>query len=136
MNKKMEMILEFFGDAHTPVAVSTVSKDMPKVRFMSFKMLEGDKLYFMTAKSKNTYKELVENNNIEICSLPSEKKEWVRANGKVEFVRDIELNKKAFEILPLLEKAYQNPENEEIALFYIDEIKATKYSMGAPAEEL
>ncbi len=136
MSKTIEQIMQFFGDENTPVAVSTVSGDEPKVRFMSFKMLEGDKIYFITGKSKNTYKELDKNANIEMCSLPSKDKEWVRVNGKVKFVRDVELNKKAFEILPMLKMAYGDPENEEIALFYIEDLQATKYGMGTKPEVL
>lgn len=136
MDKKLSEIMNFFGNAETPVAVATVKGNKPKVRFMSFKMLVDDKLYFMTGKSKEVYKELDLNKHIEICSLPSPEREWIRLNGEVVFVRDIKLNKKAFEILPLLEKAYQNPESEEIALFYIDKISATKYSLGKKPELL
>ncbi len=136
MNKTIEQIMQFFGDENTPVAVSTVSGTEPKVRFMSFKMVEDDKIYFITGKSKNTYKELDANANIEMCSLPNKDKEWVRVNGKVKFVKDVALNKKAFDILPMLKMAYGDPASEEIALFYIEDLKATKYGMGTKPEVL
>lgn len=136
MKKTIEQVMEYLGDENTLMAVSTVSENMPKVRFMSFKMVEDDKIYLITGKSKNIFKELEKNNNIEICSLPNSQNQWVRINGNVKFVRDLDLSKKAFKILPMLEMAYKTPENGDIALFYIENLKAIKYGMGMKPEEL
>ncbi len=136
MEKSIEKIMELLGDANTPVAVATVSENEPKVRFLSFKMVENGKIYFLTGKSKSVYKELEKNNNIEICSMPNPDRQWVRLKGQAKFVRDIALNQKAFEILPILEKAYQTPENEDIALFYMENLSAMKFSIGSKPEVL
>lgn len=132
----MNTVMDFFGGVNTPVAIATTDAGNPKVRFFSFKMYENGKLYFLTSKQKNVYKELAQNPAIEICSMPNEQSEWVRVNGKVSFVDDLELKKKAFSMLPLLEKAYQTPENPEVIMFYIESPENTKYSMAGGAERI
>lgn len=132
----MSEVMKFLGDAMTPVAVSTVDGDRPRVRFFSFKMVENGNLYFITSKNKDVFKQLEKNNNIELCSMPSQEKSWVRIEGKVEFVYDVELNKKAFEILPMLKMAYKTPENDEIVLLKITDMNIKKSDLSGKVEEL
>lgn len=128
--------MEFFGNEQVPVAVATISGDQPRVRFMSFKMVEDGKIYFLTGKKKKVYQELMDHSKLEMCSMPSDKREWVRVSAKAKFVEEYSLKEKAFEILPLLEKAYSSPDNEEIAMFYLDEIHAEKFALGMKPEKL
>lgn len=132
----MNTVKTFFGDVNTPVAVATVNGDSPSVRFFSFKMWEGDKLYFLTSKNKSVHAHLSSNPRVEICSMPNQNKEWVRLDATVEFSEDLALKRKAFELLPMLEKAYGTPENEEIILFYLKNIDAKKYSLAGTVEEI
>lgn len=132
----MNEVMEFLGDVNTPVAISTVDGDKPRVRFFSFKMLEDNALYFITSKKKNVFKELEKNNNIELCSLPNAESAWIRIEAKVEFVEDVELNKKAFSLLPLLEQAYQSPENEEIVLLKLVDMNIQKYTLAGKVEKI
>ncbi len=129
-------IMSFLGDVNTPVAFATVDGEMPKVRFFSFKMVDGEDLYFITSKKKRVYSELCKNPHIEICSMPSSEKAWVRLNGKVEFVHDLELNKKAFALLPLLEMAYGDVANPDIVLLKVVDVCALKFDMRGNVTEL
>ncbi len=132
----MKTILDFFGDAHKPVALATVNEGKPAVRFLSFKMFENGKLYFLTSKKKSIYKELEANNNLEICSMPNENLQWARVRCQVKFVRDVELNKKAFEILDLLEKVYQQPENPDLVLLEIVNPEGMMFGMSGETKEI
>lgn len=132
----MKEIMNFFGDVNTPVALATVDGDKPSVRFFSFKMVEDNKLYFLTSKSKSVYQNLSQNPKVEICSLPNDKQEWVRLNATVAFDTCIELKKKAFELLPMLVKAYGQPENEDVVLFYLENVQAKKYSLAGTVEDI
>lgn len=132
----MEELMKFLGDVNTPVAVATLLDGKAKVRFFSFKMLEDGKLYFLTSKDKQVYKSLEQNPRLEICSLPNEEKMWVRLEAEAVFVDDMKLKEKAFDLLPLLQMAYQTPGNEKIAMFYLDKIQATKYSIMGTQEEI
>lgn len=124
----MNEVMEFLGEA--PAAFATLQGNKPKVRFFGFKMEDNGNLYFSTDKRKNVYKELVNNNNVEICSFPNKDNLWIRIEGKVEFVEDVELNKKAFSILPILEQAYESPDNENLVLLKITDMNIRKYSMA------
>lgn len=134
----MNEVIEFLGDVNKPVAFSTidVGENKPRVRFFSFKMVVNNELYFITSKQKNVYKELKKNNNIEICSMPSLDNSWIRIESKVEFIQNIELNKKAFNLLPMLEKAYGSPENDDIVLLKLNSMNIRKYSMAGKVEEI
>ncbi|PKK39086.1 hypothetical protein ABB02_01701 [Clostridiaceae bacterium JG1575] len=132
----MKEIMEFFGDVNTPVALATVNGEVPSVRFFSFKMEVDGKLYFLTSKKKSVYHNLEKNPRVEICSLPNSKQEWVRLKATVVFDDQLELKKQAFSLLPLLEKAYGTPENEDIALFYLKDIDAKKYSLLGTVESI
>lgn len=134
----MNEVIEFLGDVNKPVAFATVDVEgnKPRVRFLSFKMVVNNELYFITSKQKNVYKELEKNNNLEICSMPSPDNSWIRIESKVEFVQNIELNKKAFILLPMLEKAYGTPENEDIVLLKLNSMHIRKYSMAGKVEEI
>lgn len=132
----MKNIMSFLGDANTPIAVSNIHNGKPQVRFLSFKMIEGGKLYFLTSKKKKFLNQLVENNNIQICSMPNENNEWLRITAKVDFIEDLDLNKKAFEILPLLQKVYETPANKDIILLAISCQNIIKYSLSGEKEVL
>lgn len=132
----VEVIKEFFGETSTPVAVATCDGDKPSVRFLAFKMYENDKIYFLTAKSKNFYKELERNPKVQICSMPNKKNEWVRMDAEVRFTDDVAMIQKAFDIFPFFQQVYQSVDNKEIALFYLDNVKAKKQSVMGAEEEL
>ena len=132
----MNEIMEFLGDVNKPLAVSTVDGNQPRVRFFSFKMIENGELYFITSKKKNVFRELEKNNNIEICSMPSLDKSWIRIAAKAEFVNNLELNKKAFSLLPMLENAYGTPENDDIVLIKLVDMDIKKYNLSGNVEQI
>ena len=132
----MSRLMDFLGDANSPVAFATSVANNPYVRFVSFKMVVDGELYFCTSKKKDMFSQLELNNRVEICSLPNSDREWARFTAEVEFVQDIELSKKAFEILPLLEKAYGTPENEDFVLLKMKNINARKQSLSGGNEKI
>ncbi len=132
----MKVIKEFFGGVNTPVAIATDADGKPSVRFFSFKMYEDDKIYFMTAKSKNVYKELCKNPKMQICSLPNDKNEWVRIDAEAKFEDNKELIQKAFDIFPFFTQVYKTPDNEDIALFFLDKMVAKKQNIMGKSEDL
>ena len=132
----MNEVMKFLGDVNRPVALATVDGDLPRVRFFSFKMMEDGELYFLTSKKKSIYRELSENNNIELLSMPTDEMVWMRIEGKVEFVEDVELNKKAFSMLPILEKAYGTPDNEEIVLLKIVDMSIKEFSLAGKVKDV
>ncbi len=132
----MKTIMDYLGDPTQLVALSTVRDGRPSVRFFSFKMFVDGKLYFLTSTKKGIYQELLQNNHIEICSIPTEDMEWVRVQGNVKFLTDKKLLKKAFSMLDLLTKAFGSPDNPDLVLLEITNAEAKKFSMLGGEETL
>ncbi len=132
----MNELMKFLGDANTPMAVATTMDNMPYVRFLSFKMVVDGEIYLCTSKEKDFFKQLVANNALQISSLPNSEKEWVRLDANVEFVENLDLKKKAFEVLPLLKMAYQTPENSNCVLLKLVNIDAKKQSLSGKSEKI
>lgn len=68
--------------------------------------------------------------------MPNDKREWARFKADVEFVNDLNLSKKAFEVLPLLEMAYKSPDNEDFVLLKMVNIDAKKQSLSSGEERI
>lgn len=124
----MKKAFEFLNTHPVPFYVATTENGQPRVRPQSFVMEHNGELFFVTGKQKEVFMQLQENPFVEICSAVNSQTEWLRIRGEVVFVEDIELKRKAFEIMPLLEKAYQTPESQQMALF---KIKNPEYKVFA-----
>lgn len=115
----MKKIFEFLNTHPTPFYVATVENGQPRVRPLSFIMEQNEELYFTTSKQKEIFDQLKKNHFVEICSTVNNKAEWLRIRGEVVFEDNIELKRKAFEVMPILEKAYHTPENSQMVMFRI-----------------
>lgn len=116
----MKKAFEFLNTHPVPFYVATIEHGQPRVRPLSFVMEDEGELFFITGKQKEVFLQLQENPFVEICSTVNSQTEWLRIRGEVVFVEDIDLKRKAFAVMPILEKAYQTPESEQIALFKIN----------------
>lgn len=114
---------------------ATVEKEMPRVRPFQFIYAEGEKFYFCTSNQKGVYKQLQANPNVELSSM-SKKSEWIRLNGQVKFVDDIEVKNKIIEKAPLVKSIYKTGDNPVFEAFYIANWKAvTADFSGNPPKE-
>jgi len=123
----MQKIIELLKQ-HKDVAFATIGTDnAPKVRIFQV-MLYGEKeLFFATAKSKEVYQELLQNNKVEIVSLI--KNVSVRISGEVYFDHNRETEKAIFDSNPILEQIYHNFENEALVYFRLKIEKAELYDL-------
>ena len=55
----------------------------------------------------------------------SDKFEWIRLNGKVKFVDDLDDKNKMMELSPLVKSIYQSGDNPVFEAFYIEGWSAT-----------
>jgi uncharacterized pyridoxamine 5'-phosphate oxidase family protein len=118
--------VKFLSDAGT-FYVATVSGDKPKVRPFGIAVEYEGKIYFFTNSQKDVYKQLIANSNFEV-SATAKDGNWIRIKGNAVFENNIEVKKKAFEILPVLASLYQSPDNPDFVAFYASEGEATIYS--------
>ena len=118
----MERILKFLHE--NPVFYfASVDGDKPRVRPFGFFMEHEGKLYFGMGKHKESYKQVVNNPNIEVCTTNPEG-QWIRIKGKAIFDESPDVQKKAFETMPMLKNIYNEKTGLTCANFYLSEGEA------------
>jgi uncharacterized pyridoxamine 5'-phosphate oxidase family protein len=117
-----------FLKANPVFHLATVDGTKARVRPFGFSMIRNDKLYFCTNKSKDVYKQLVQNPEIEISAMGSDNT-WLRIRGKIAFDESRDAKVQAFKEAPNLLRLYTKGADDEIFVtFYFTEAKATLYS--------
>lgn len=99
--------------------VSTIKGTKPQTRPFGAIMQIGDDLYISTGKTKDVFKQIVNNPSIQIVALKQGTRNWIRVSGKTIIVEDIELKKKMIDENPVLEKRYSSAEDDNFALIKI-----------------
>jgi len=108
--------------------IATVDGVKARVRPFGFIMKRNDTLYFCTNKTKDVYKQLKQNPDIEISDM-GVNSTWLRIRGRIAFDETREAKVKAFEHMPDLLKIYPKGADDELFVtFYFTEAVATLYS--------
>ena len=124
----LQKTLKFLQDNRT-FYIATVEDGKPKVRPFGLVLEYNGKLWFGTANTKSVYKQLRANQNVEI-STTSPSMEWLRLAGKAVFESNMEVKRKAFELMPMLAHIYSGPDSPEFEVFYIDDANVTFWKLG------
>ena len=61
--------------------IATVDGDQPRVRAFGVSEIIDGRLYIMTGKVKDVYKQMAKNGKFEICALKKSGSEWMRLSG-------------------------------------------------------
>lgn len=115
--------------------LATVGRDgKAKCRPFMFSFEKDGKLWFNTGNTKDVYKDMQENPNVEIC-VSSPEFAWIRISGKAVFVDDKEIKAAALEN-PIVKNNYQTPDNPIFEVFYLADAKAViaDFSGNPPRE--
>ncbi len=122
-----------FLKANPVFHLATVDGTKARVRPFGFTMIRDNKLYLCTNKTKDVYKQLVKNPDIEISGMGTDNT-WLRIHGKIAFDDSREAKAQAFSEAPNLLRLYPKGADDEIFVtFYFTEAQATLYSFaGAP----
>ncbi len=130
----MEELMQFLKE--NPIFYfATVEGYMPRVRPFGFAMEYNGKLYFAIGKHRNTYKQLLDNTNIEVCTANGDG-QWIRIRGTVDFDNSAEAKQKAFETMPQLKEIYNEETGKALALIYMDRISAKLFSSDGTEKQL
>ena len=109
--------------------LATVDNNEPKVRpFGTIEIFEN-KLYIQTGKSKDVYKQIEKNNNVEISAFNNGR--WIRITGKLIPDDRREAKKDMLDKNPQLRGMYNEDDDNTIVL-YLDSYKAVMYSFTEP----
>jgi len=122
----MNTALEFIK-ASPVFHLATVDGAKARVRPFGFVMKRNNKLYFCTNKTKDVYKQLEKNPDIEISDMGNNV--WLRIRGRIAFDETREAKAQAFEVSPNLLKIYpKGADDETFVTFYFTEAVATLFS--------
>ena len=102
--------------------VTTIDGDKPKCRPFSFKMMENGKIYFGVGTYKDCYRQLTQNDNIEIVA--SDGKGFLRYYGKAVFDDNPKLFTKACSEADYLSKMYNAETGNVLGMFYLKDATA------------
>ena len=122
--EKMKEVLEFLKESKT-YYLATVDNNEPRVRPFGTINLFEDKLYIQTGKSKDVYKQIEKNNNVEICAFNNGR--WIRVTGKLIPDDRVEAKKDMLDNYPELREMYNENDDNTIVL-YFESFKAVIYS--------
>lgn len=102
--------------------LATVDGNEPKVRPFGTAEIFEDKLYIQTGKSKDVYKQIENNPNVELCAFKDGK--WIRVSGKLIPDDRVEAKKDMLDKNPSLRGMYNENDDNTIVL-YFEHAKAT-----------
>ena len=104
---------------------STVDGNEPRVRPFGFMMTFEDKLYFGVGTHKATYKEMLENPNVELCNFKDGA--FIRVRGKAVFDDRPEIQEHMFAEAPMLKKTYNEETGHYHICFYLEDMSALEF---------
>jgi uncharacterized pyridoxamine 5'-phosphate oxidase family protein len=125
-----------FLKANPVFFLATVDGAGAKVRPFGFVMNRNNALYFCTNKTKDVYKQLVKNPDVEISGMGAEGT-WLRLKGKVVVDDSYESKVQAFKEGQMLLQIYpKGADDETFVTFYLANAQATLYSFAAAPKNL
>ena len=129
----LQKTLKFLQDNKT-FYLATTEDGKPRVRPFGLVIEHDGKLWFGSANTKAVYKQLQANPYVEI-SATSPEMEWIRLSGQAIFENNIEVKRKAFELLPMLSSIYKGPDDPVFVVFYLADAAVTFRSLGSYCQE-
>ncbi len=116
--------------------LATVDEGKGRVRPFGFVMKRNNLLYFCTNTTKDVYKQLVANPEIEISDKGTDDT-WLRVRGKIAFDGSREAKAQVFAEAPALLKIYpKGPDDETFITFYFIDARATLFSFSQAPKTL
>ncbi len=113
--------------------LATMDKDQPRVRPFGTAEIFEDKLYIQTGKSKDVYKQIMENNKVEVCGFVDGK--WIRISGNLIPDDRVEAKKDMLDKNPDLRNMYNELDDNSIVL-YFENATATISSFTEPPKTI
>ncbi|NSB15200.1 putative pyridoxamine 5'-phosphate oxidase family protein [Clostridium beijerinckii] len=133
-DKKMKEVVEFL-QANPVQYLATVGRDgKAKCRPFMFCFEQEGRLWFCTNNTKDVYKDLQVNPELEV-SVSSPEYAWIRLNGKAVFENNMAV-KEACMTNPIIKGQYNEASNPIFEVFYLENAKAViaDFSGNPPKE--
>jgi uncharacterized pyridoxamine 5'-phosphate oxidase family protein len=131
----MTIALEYLK-ANPIFHIATIDGTKARVRPFGFSMKRNGTLYFCTNKTKDVYKQLTRNPEIEISDMGNDMT-WLRIRGRIAFDESREAKAQVFaESASLLNIYPKGADDETFVTFYFTEAVATLFSFSAPPQNI
>ena len=96
--------------------LATVEGDQPRVRPFGTAEIFEEHLYIQTGKNKDVFKQIRENNNVEICAFKDGR--WIRVTGKLVLDDRVEAKKYMLDMNPDLRGMYNELDDNTAVLYF------------------
>ena len=123
--KKVKKIYDFLSKTNC-FFLATVENDQPRVRPMGTLFYYENKIYFLTAKTKDVSMQITNNPKFELVGMDSNER-WIRVCGKIFEDTRVEMQQAILDNFPHLKDVYTAGDGN-LKTYYFDELKASVYS--------
>lgn len=113
--------------------LATVDGDKPRVRPFGTAEIFENHLYIQTGKSKDVFRQISKNPNVELCAFKDGK--WIRVEGKLVADDRVEAKKDMLDKNPSLRNMYSEFDDNTIVL-YFESATATISSFTEPPKTI
>lgn len=115
--------------------IATVDGDQPRVRAFGVSEIIDGRLYIMTGKVKDVFKQMAANGKFEICALKPSGSEWMRVSGTLVNDETLSVKETFLERNPGLKSMYK-ADDDNMAVLYITSGVARFCSFAAPERKV
>lgn len=115
--------------------IATADGDQPRVRPFGVSEIINGRLYIMTGKVKDVYKQMAANGKFEICALKPMRNEWMRLNGTLVNDETLAVKEEFLERNPMLKSMYK-ADDDNMAVLYITQATARFCSFTEPERKV
>lgn len=122
----MKETYEFLKERTKVNYVSTINDDKPSIRPFGDPVLFDNKIYLLTQKQKNVFKQIKINNNV--CIVAYDGEEWIRIDCKlIDDSDNVEAKKAIIKEFDWAIEAGYTLENPDFAVLYVSDATSTIY---------
>ena len=109
-----------FANENPACYLATAEGDQPRIRAMGMWYADETGFYFQTQSVKALYKQIQENDKVEVYYCTPDFSRVMRVSGRVKPIEDMELRRKCIEERPFIkEMGIANPEDPLLAVFHL-----------------
>ena len=115
--------------------IATVDGDQPRVRPFGVSEIIDGRLYIITGKVKDVYKQMAKNGKFEICALKKSGAEWLRISGTLVNDETLAVKEEFLRRNPGLKSMYK-ADDGNMAVLYIKDATARFCSFMAAEKKI
>ena len=130
MEENMKEVQAYLKECRT-FYIATVDVDQPRVRPFGVAEIIDGRLYIVTGKVKDVFKQMAANGKFEICALKPSGAEWIRISGTLVNDDRLEIKEEMLNRNPGLKSMYK-ADDGNMAVLYITNGTARFCSFAAP----